>query len=687
MQPRNPQLIWLFIIALLTVLVNNCLSFLLNQLSDIYKWKDVIPNYVIWLLALIMSVLFAYFSWLAIHIQNNSNSGTQRPTNRVDPKLLKDSRSKFLKVLKVDIEERLEKSLYNNTVFIPLDIEQQGNQSPSPQARNQSIQVNPLLTAQKKIIEPIWSWIRNGQNTPLPPESKIVDIFNQEDGKLLILGTPGSGKTTLLLKLAKELIMGAEVDENKPIPVVFELTNWQKKQKITDWLVEQLKYQYSISEDIAKEWLNTNQILPFFDGLDELKEDLVECIHAINSFINQNPQPLHLVVCCRSQEYNSGNTLLRGLNSVFVQPLNQSQIEAYFSLANRSDLWNGIKINPDLLELAQSPLLLKFMVEAYKQAPARKSQNFSSPEVCRQSYLDDLFDTYIKVKLDETQQSKSYKPGKEPSKKDTKLWLAWLANKLKDNKQTEFLIEKMQPYLLDNFLSKLLYSLIIGLIFGLIYGLIFGLIFGLVIGLIMGLIMGLTFGLDKSIKPEEAFQISWLKMQDNWKEIMGWLIFILMIVIGLSFWLSFGLIYGLIIGLISGLIIGLISGLQSEIKNRKVPNQGVWKSAKNGLIIAIINFPIWTMIAMQIWLIRGITIEPIQVLISGLGSSLVFGFTFGGSAVIEHCVLRLILWQNGSIPWNYAQFLGYATERGFIIQLGGRYRFKHDLLREHFAKL
>ncbi|MFN6461515.1 MAG: NACHT domain-containing protein [Nostoc sp. DedVER02] len=687
MQPRNSQLIWLFIIALLTVLVNNCLSLLLNELSDRYKWKDVIPNYVIWLLAFMMSVLFAYLSWL---IQNNSNSGTQRPINRVTPQLLKDSRGKFLRVLKGDIEERLEKLLYNNTVFIPLNIEQLGNQSPLPQAVNQNKQVNPLLT----VIKPFLSWISNGQNTPLPPETKIVDIFSQEEGKLLILGTPGSGKTTLLLQLAKELIATAEVDENKPIPVVFELTNWQKKQKITDWLVEQLKYQYSISEDIAKEWLNTNQILPFFDGLDELKEDQVECIHAINNFINQEPQPLHLVVCCRSQEYDSGNTLLR-LNAVCVQPLNQSQIEVYFSLANRSYLWNGIKSNPDLLELAQSPLLLKFMVEAYKQAPARKLQNFSSPEACCQSYLDDLFDAYIKVKLDETQPSKLYKVGKEPSKENTKFWLVWLAKKLKDNKQTEFLIEKMQPHLLDNFLSKFLYGLIIGLITGLILGLITWLIFGLIFGLIIGLILGLITGLDdKSIEPQEAFQISWLKIKDNWKKIIELLIFWLIIglITGLIFGLITGiiisnLISGLIIGLIVGLIMGLINGLEADIKNRTIPNQGIWKSAKNGLIIAMITFPILTMTNIQIRLIRGIRFEAIEILIIGLVLGLALGFNFGGLSVIQHCILRFILWRNGSIPWNYANFLGYAAERGFIIQVGGRYRFKHDLLREHFAKL
>ncbi|WP_169219410.1 hypothetical protein [Brasilonema sp. UFV-L1] len=34
-------------------------------------------------------------------------------------------------------------------------------------------------------------------------------------------------------------------------------------------------------------------------------------------------------------------------------------------------------------------------------------------------------------------------------------------------------------------------------------------------------------------------------------------------------------LYRVAVGLISGLIFGLISGLKTDIKNRKIPNQGV----------------------------------------------------------------------------------------------------------------
>jgi len=52
-----------------------------------------------------------------------------------------------------------------------------------------------------------------------------------------------------------------------------------------------------------------------------------------------------------------------------------------------------------------------------------------------------------------------------------------------------------------------------------------------------------------------------------------------------------------------------------------------------------------------------------------------------------HFSLRLILYRNGSIPWNYARFLDYCTKRLFLQRVGGRYRFIHRLLQEHFAAI
>lgn len=53
----------------------------------------------------------------------------------------------------------------------------------------------------------------------------------------------------------------------------------------------------------------------------------------------------------------------------------------------------------------------------------------------------------------------------------------------------------------------------------------------------------------------------------------------------------------------------------------------------------------------------------------------------------QYFITRILLYQSHVIPWNYAKFLAYARELGFIQQVGGRYRFTHDLLRKHFASM
>jgi len=69
-------------------------------------------------------------------------------------------------------------------------------------------------------------------------------------------------------------------------------------------------------------------------------------------------------------------------------------------------------------------------------------------------------------------------------------------------------------------------------------------------------------------------------------------------------------------------------------------------------------------------------------LIGGLYSGLVSGF-----ANIQHLALRFTLYLKGYIPWNYARFLDYCTELLFLQRVGGRYRFIHRLLQEHFAAM
>jgi hypothetical protein len=174
-------------------------------------------------------------------------------------------------------------------------------------------QVKPPLYAEVKI--------RNQRSTPLPPETGIFEVFDQDAiaGKLLILGAPGAGKTTTLLQLAWELVARAETDASKPIPVLCNLFSWKDdNQTLASWLVAELKLKYGVRKDIAERWLDERCLLPLLDGLDELEPTRQEkCVQTINQF-QQDYRPKHLVVCCRLPEYENYGTKLQLHGAIYL---------------------------------------------------------------------------------------------------------------------------------------------------------------------------------------------------------------------------------------------------------------------------------------------------------------------------------------------------------------------------------
>lgn len=70
--------------------------------------------------------------------------------------------------------------------------------------------------------------------------------------------------------------------------------------------------------------------------------------------------------------------------------------------------------------------------------------------------------------------------------------------------------------------------------------------------------------------------------------------------------------------------------------------------------------------------------------------SLLFSWFFamnnGGAAVIQHLILRIILWVKGDIPWSYTKFLDDACDLVILRRIGGAYEFFHPLLRDYIAQ-
>jgi hypothetical protein len=536
-------------------------------------------------------------------------------------------------------------------------------------------------------VERPWDMVVQMPNCPrrtLPSGVKMVQVFDELNGALLILGEPGSGKTTMLLELARDLIARAEQDPTQPTPVVFNLSSWADKQVIADWLVDELISKYNAPRKVARSWVENDDLLPLLDGLDEVKlESREACARAINDFrASHGLTPL--VVCSRIADYEVLTTRLSLQGAVLLQPITPGQVDGYFERAGTelAAVRQILQHDPVLQELAQSPLMLSIMTLAYCGTPSAAifDQQVGSMEARRKR----LFDTYVQQML-----SRVGRSNKTPYlQEQTRHWLTWLAQKIIEHGQSMFLLERMERSWLPTRAQQWRHRVISGLVRGLIGGLSVALVSGLVDGLIGGLGVALVGELIEAEKPIEVLKWSW---ETVWRGLSGGLIW------GLVFGLVFGLVSGLGGGLVGmlggaligamafGLVFGLAGGLaggieRAEMEIRTTPNQGIRQSKKNALITTL---AFGLVFGLGVGLVFGLGVEPFWGLVGGL----FVGLGYGGQAVIYHYVLRFLLGCDGHTPWNYVRFLDYATERIFLRKVGGGYIFAHRLLMEYFASL
>ncbi len=564
-----------------------------------------------------------------------------------------------------------------------------------------------------------WNLIIETDNSPqpLPDGTKIIDIFDQIGiGRtLLILGEPGSGKTTTLLELTHDLIVRAEQNINLLIPVVFNLSSWaDKREKIADWLAEELNTKYDVPEKIGQAWVTQQQLLPLLDGLDEVKAEYRDdCIAALNQF--KQDYGAELVVCSRIKDYEFLSNRLNFQSAVCIKLLTLEQIYNYLYGVG-VDL-AGLRVlmvkDTVLQELASSPLMLNIMTLAYQGVALEDLPKIQVLEERRKK----LFDDYIERMFNRPNRSK----GKQIySKYKTIRWLNLLAQRMVQESQTIFLIESIQPYLcLQNIQDKLVYGFILSLNLGLLSFIFLYLLDITVFGFIvipLFLILGMTRGNQVKIQPIELLQWSWKKGLHDWYgfvnkfKIYSSTFFIISTakfhlesspynqILRMFIALSGGLISAIALTIFMTISVGtwrfLMAGFQvKNTANTTVPNQGIKKSFKNATFTTLIGCLIPVVICLPlICLTELLHIKPesltgLGILKLGLSVGLMVGTMRGFLCIIQHFTLRLILWRNNYIPWNYARFLDYAAERIFLQKVGGGYIFIHRMLLEHFAQM
>ncbi|TMC21102.1 MAG: NACHT domain-containing protein, partial [Chloroflexi bacterium] len=410
----------------------------------------------------------------------------------------------------------------------------------------------------------------------LPEGTRITQVYDDADGELLILGAPGAGKTTLLLELARDLLERAEQDEQHPMPVLFNLSSWaMKPQSLVDWLIEELSTKYQVPRKLGQALVTTDQILPLLDGLDEVAtKDRGACIEAINAY-RQEHGLLPLAVCSRSADYLAQTTRVLLRSAVVVQPLSGQQIENYLRSAGPQveALLMALRQDSDLQELATTPLMLNLLLLAY--------QGMSRQEIAPLGTLlakqQQVFATYVQRMLHRQGTQDNY------TSQQTMHWLAYLARQMKQENQTEFYIEGIQPSWLEKSGVRRLY-------FTLITGFLGALFAALIAGIVSGILSTWTSYLLRWVlseySPQKWHSSDLMYIWGHWlfSRVLPNLYSVLSTAIG---GLLVGLVGGLLVGLAGGLLVGLLN-----IRETKIKPLGViiwsWETLSRDVVVSLL---------------------------------------------------------------------------------------------------
>jgi DNA polymerase III delta prime subunit len=664
MPRRHTQVIAVVVTAVLAVAVALLINLITND-AELAGWVKKQPWYSPKLLGLALVGVVVFGIVVTLWQQRRARTSEGVAFAAED---LKGKRLQLIARVSYDVKRLLNQSLYK-VARIDLGLEDR------PDA------VQDLVTFLIQDTE--------NERRPIPRGTRISTLFEEHAQGMLILGAPGSGKSTLLLELARDLLERSKQDDSGLIPVVFFLSSWAiRRTSLEEWLADQLNRFYGVPRKLAEHWVRSDQVLPLLDGLDEVAAEHREaCVEAINVFRGEHGI-LPVAVCSRLADYDALTQRLQLPGAVVIQPLTQSEISEYVRLTGGplAGLQKAVESDPLLWELLDTPLMLSIAMLAYQDSGNLPAWETGSIEQRRNSLLA----RYVNAMFRRPRANRKCTP------EQSLHWLRWLASSMVRLNQSVFHLEELSEEWLPTraqrvsalWGKRLFVGLVFGLVFGLVnwlgellvYGLVFGLVRGLVAGLIFGLVVGLVFGLIGERRVVDTLRWSWQGARSG-------------LVPGLVVGLVVGLVWGLEVGLLGGLAPGLFSGLNyglaaGAIPVRATPNQGTWRSGRNGLLSMVVFGLVFGLVGR---LVHGLLVGRIPVQGAGLRLGLLYGLLVGLEKgvwfFLTHWGIRLILKFNGHAPLRCVSFLDYAADRLFLRRVGGGYIFVHRILMEHFASL
>jgi GTPase SAR1 family protein len=525
----------------------------------------------------------------------------------------------------------------------------------------------------------------------------------------------------------------------------------QKCLPLSVWMVQELNERYDVPRQVGQAWIDKDQILPLLDGLDEVRQEVrTSCVETINTY-RQEHGMVGMVVCSRIADYLQLTAKLKLRGAIVLQPLTDEQIDTYLTEAGDqlSAVRTLLHNDSELRVFANTPLMLSIMTLAYQGMPIDSLSEQYSMGARRKSLFDNYVERMLNRRggdhqytPEQTRRYLGWIAGRMVEHGQTMFYIEKIQPSwIKQQRQSYALVAGLISGLTFGLTLIIASILCLGVILNISNGIFIGSLFSLIIGVSFGLFSGRESARLEDVRIAEELRFSWKQaIQKTWwrlpivisgfglagmlQEILGGeilggaiggLVGGIALGVGAGAILRFdaGLLAGSITGLGAGILNSLIGGpvggimgglgiglvvstgvflisstIADEIKTRHKPNEGIHRSGLNGSRIGSILGLVFGLGSGLVVILVADTTFGLAVAIGiSLSGGLVFCLLSGGTAVVQHFALRLLVAFYNYTPLNCVRFFDHAAERILLYKVGGGYIFVHRMLLEYFASL
>jgi hypothetical protein len=139
-------------------------------------------------------------------------------------------------------------------------------------------------------------------------------------------------------------------------------------------------------------------------------------------------------------------------------------------------------------------------------------------------------------------------------------------------------------------------------------------------------------------------------------------------------------LFPLFLGTLFSLFVGFRRGVPREVGSA---NSRLLGALRNATVVAL---GVFVAVTTTVVAFTGELGNFRDVLLLGLPSAGIAALWFGGYALLQHALLRLLLAATSPLPLRLVRLLDEATSRAFLRRVGGQYLFLHRRVLEHFAE-